>query len=165
MSPRVLVTDGEYRAALACVRSLGRAGYSCFVIGPGKGDLAGASRHCRGSAALTDPGVDFPALLLQCAQGDPPSSPVIGKPGVQTRWLLGDLDQLIRRLTRPRKTFNVSPSFPGRGRAILDFLWDFRPGVHLEVLKASDPRPFLVEDGAWLRVLGGATVSIERESG
>src|SRR5262245_29131169 len=31
VSARVLVTDGEQRAALAVVRSLGRAGYTCLV--------------------------------------------------------------------------------------------------------------------------------------
>jgi len=101
-----------------------------------------------------DAGVDFPALLLQCSRGDPPSEPVTGRPGVRTRWLLGDLDQLLLRMVRSREALKVPRSFPGRGRAILEFLGDFRPGVRLEILKLSDPRPFVTEVGAWLRTLG-----------
>jgi predicted ATP-grasp superfamily ATP-dependent carboligase len=51
----VLVTDGEQRAALAIVRSLGRAGYRVFVCSTRARSLAGASRHCAGSAAVPDP--------------------------------------------------------------------------------------------------------------
>lgn len=100
-----------------------------------------------------DAGVDFPALLLQCARGEVQPEPVVGTPGVKTRWLLGDLDQLLMRLLRSREHLNLPASFPGRGRALLEFLWDFRPKVRLEVLRASDPRPFFLEASAWLRAL------------
>ncbi len=55
MSGEVLVTDGEQRAALAVVRSLGRAGYRPFVCSPSGRSLAGASRYAVGEAALPDP--------------------------------------------------------------------------------------------------------------
>ena len=55
----VLVTDGEQRAALALVRSLGRAGHQVYVCSQRGRSLAGASRYSRGEArvadALTDP--------------------------------------------------------------------------------------------------------------
>lgn len=55
----VLVTDGEQRAALALVRSLGRAGYRVFTCSARGRSIAGASRYCRREAkvadALTDP--------------------------------------------------------------------------------------------------------------
>lgn len=55
----VLVTDGEQRAALAAVRSLGAAGHRVYVCSSRPRSLAGASRHCRAYAtvpdALTDP--------------------------------------------------------------------------------------------------------------
>ncbi len=59
-TPRtVLVTDGEQRAALAVVRSLGRAGYRVCACSSRGRSIAGASRHCRREAkvsdALTDP--------------------------------------------------------------------------------------------------------------
>jgi predicted ATP-grasp superfamily ATP-dependent carboligase len=43
----VLVTDGEHRAALATVRSLGRAGYDVHVAASTRSSLAGASRATR----------------------------------------------------------------------------------------------------------------------
>jgi len=53
---RVLVTDGNNRAALAITRSLGRAGYTVFVAGEGKSTLAGASSYCKQRFAYSDPG-------------------------------------------------------------------------------------------------------------
>jgi predicted ATP-grasp superfamily ATP-dependent carboligase len=40
----VIVTDGEQRAALAVVRSLGAAGYRCIVTSSSRGSIAGGSR-------------------------------------------------------------------------------------------------------------------------
>lgn len=53
--PAVLVTDGDQRAALAVVRSLGAAGYPVYVCAPRRRSLAGASRHTRAEALVTDP--------------------------------------------------------------------------------------------------------------
>jgi predicted ATP-grasp superfamily ATP-dependent carboligase len=54
-APAVLVTDGDQRAALAVVRSLGMAGYHPFVCSTSGRSLAGASRFCGGEAAVLDP--------------------------------------------------------------------------------------------------------------
>ncbi|MDQ6828963.1 MAG: ATP-grasp domain-containing protein [Gemmatimonadota bacterium] len=51
----VLVTDGEHRAALAIVRSLGRAGHRVYVGSASPSPLAGASRFARGTLLLPDP--------------------------------------------------------------------------------------------------------------
>lgn len=51
---RILVTDGEQRAALALVRSLGRAGHVVFVCSARRRPLAGASRFARGEALVAD---------------------------------------------------------------------------------------------------------------
>jgi predicted ATP-grasp superfamily ATP-dependent carboligase len=53
--PRILVTDGDQRSALAAVRSLGRAGHSVYVAAPRTSSLAGSSRYTRASAVLPDP--------------------------------------------------------------------------------------------------------------
>lgn len=42
----VIVTDGEERAALAVVRSLGAAGYRCVVTASSPASIAGGSRFC-----------------------------------------------------------------------------------------------------------------------
>jgi predicted ATP-grasp superfamily ATP-dependent carboligase len=52
VKPPVLVLDGHTTQALACVRSLGRAGYPVYVAGVRRWPLAAASRHCRGSRRL-----------------------------------------------------------------------------------------------------------------
>jgi predicted ATP-grasp superfamily ATP-dependent carboligase len=52
---RVLVTDGDSRAALAIVRSLGRAGHTVCVAASRRLSLAGASRHARHRDVVADP--------------------------------------------------------------------------------------------------------------
>ncbi len=59
----VLVTDGEQRAALAVVRSLGAAGHRVYVCGARARSLAAASRYCTASAALPDALTDPAAFL------------------------------------------------------------------------------------------------------
>ena len=54
MTPTVLVTDGEQRATLAVVRSLGRAGYRLVVASTRGQSLAGASRYAGGEIAAGD---------------------------------------------------------------------------------------------------------------
>lgn len=51
----VLVTDGEERAALAVVRSLGRAGYRVYVCAARDRSLAAASRFCHDAAQTPSP--------------------------------------------------------------------------------------------------------------
>jgi predicted ATP-grasp superfamily ATP-dependent carboligase len=55
MTKTVLVTDGEQRAALAIVRSLGRAGYEVYVCSVRAASIAGASRYSSGSYKVSDP--------------------------------------------------------------------------------------------------------------
>jgi predicted ATP-grasp superfamily ATP-dependent carboligase len=50
----VLVTDGQERAALAVVRSLGRAGHQVSVCSPSGRSLAGASRYCAADIQVPD---------------------------------------------------------------------------------------------------------------
>lgn len=56
---RILVTDGGERACLACVRSLGAAGWTVHVVAGRRGSLAAASRHAAAEhvapSALADP--------------------------------------------------------------------------------------------------------------
>jgi predicted ATP-grasp superfamily ATP-dependent carboligase len=54
----VLVTDGDERAALATVRSLGRAGYRVYTCAARAHSLAGASRYCHGAGQTPDPLLD-----------------------------------------------------------------------------------------------------------
>ena len=51
----VLVTDGEQRAGLAVVRSLGRAGYAPIVVSREERSLGGASRYAAAAIRVPDP--------------------------------------------------------------------------------------------------------------
>ncbi len=67
MTGPVLVTDGEQRATLAVVRSLGRAGRTVLVGAGRRHSLAGASRYAAETLVLPDPLADaagFRAALL-----------------------------------------------------------------------------------------------------
>lgn len=50
----VIVTDGEQRAALAVVRSLGAAGYRCIVTSSSRPSIAGGSRFVERTVAVPD---------------------------------------------------------------------------------------------------------------
>jgi predicted ATP-grasp superfamily ATP-dependent carboligase len=52
---RILVTDGEQRAALALVRSLGHAGHQMYVCSARRRPLAGASRYAKAEVQVADP--------------------------------------------------------------------------------------------------------------
>ena len=52
---RVIVTDAEQRAALAVVRSLGRAGHVVMAVGHKSNALAKASRHASASETVANP--------------------------------------------------------------------------------------------------------------
>ncbi|MBN1602859.1 MAG: ATP-grasp domain-containing protein [Chitinispirillaceae bacterium] len=55
----VLVLDGETRAALAVVRSLGRAGLKVIVASEDKRSLAGSSKYCDHTVCNPSPAVDI----------------------------------------------------------------------------------------------------------
>jgi predicted ATP-grasp superfamily ATP-dependent carboligase len=65
---KVLVTDGEQRAALATVRSLGLAGYEVHVCASRKASLAGASRYCVASHRVAQPLSDPTAFVTDVAR-------------------------------------------------------------------------------------------------
>lgn len=88
-----------------------------------------------------DAGVDFPVLLVGLARGEvlPAVEP---RPGVRTRWLLGDLDHLLISLRRRevrRLTKRSVASLLG------DFVRSFFDGSRTEVWRRDDPRPFFRE--------------------
>src|SRR3954469_9527549 len=64
----VLITDGEERAALACVRSLGAAGFDVVVASPRKRSLAGSSRFARATVVLPSALVDPGAFLANLSE-------------------------------------------------------------------------------------------------
>ena len=102
-----------------------------------------------------DAGVDFPRLLLDCALGTTPDPVTAYRTGIRSRWWWGDVDHLLSRVRRSSRALNLPPGDPSRLGAVARFLILWRPGDRNEVLRLSDPRPFLRESRAWFRNLHG----------
>jgi predicted ATP-grasp superfamily ATP-dependent carboligase len=100
-----------------------------------------------------DAGVDFPALLLAAAEGEPVTPVVEYRSGVRSRWWWGDVDHLIARLRRSRDVLALPPDAPSRWRAVRDFLTVHRGVDREEILRRDDPRPFIRETRQWFRNL------------
>ena len=113
-----------------------------------------------------DAGVDFPRLLLDeaLASGDAGrpsrSTGPVSRPGprvtdytvgIRSRWEWGDVDHLLARLRCSDEELALPPGSPGRLRAVLDFLAGLGPGSRNEILRISDPRPFIRESLDWVR--------------
>jgi predicted ATP-grasp superfamily ATP-dependent carboligase len=65
---RILVTDGENRAALAIVRALGRAGHTVVVGGRRAPCLAQTSRYCQERVVYPDPAREEEAFVRRLAE-------------------------------------------------------------------------------------------------
>jgi len=96
-----------------------------------------------------DSGVDFPLLLARIAAGETPA-PVKHRVGVRSRWLLGDLDVLIKVLTQPRESLNLPVNFPSRGKLLWEFLQFWRKDQRDEIWQGDDRKPGWFELKKWL---------------
>ena len=105
-----------------------------------------------------DAGVDFPRELLDVflngrSSAGEAASRSSYELGVRSRWLWGDVDHLLWILRAPHGYRRRTPSLPSRLGALGSFLLPWTPGQRLEVLRISDPRPFLRESLEWFRSL------------
>lgn len=97
-----------------------------------------------------DAGVDFPRLLVEAASGLCPRPVTDYQTGIRSRWLLGDLDHLLLRLTRSRHNLSLPNRAPGRLQTVVDFLKSFGPGSKNEVVRMNDLKPAVREAMSWL---------------
>jgi predicted ATP-grasp superfamily ATP-dependent carboligase len=98
-----------------------------------------------------DAGLNFPYLLYQMAHGIQVVRPLDGyRVGTKSRWLLGDFDHLLMRLTKSNRELSLSPSAPSRWRCLLDFMKVYQRDLHYEVERWNDPGPAWVEYRNWL---------------
>lgn len=100
-----------------------------------------------------DAGMNFPVLLYRLATGEDVPAQIDYKVGVKSRWLLGDLDHLLIRLTRPSGQNGLGSDGVSRLRACRDFLKLYEPGMHYEVCRRGDPRPWWHECKSYVRQL------------
>ena len=91
-----------------------------------------------------DAGVDFPRLLLECAENCPPVPPPSYAAGVRSRWFWGTIDHLLARRREPH-------AGPPVRSIIGDLLAFWKRNDREEVLRLDDPRPFVRETLQWLR--------------
>lgn len=92
-----------------------------------------------------DAGVDFPWILYALCQSMPVQPIADYAVGVRSRWLLGDVDNLITQL-RHRA---CCPTWRHRLRAIGAFMRSF--GARPDVMRWSDMGPFMIELSDWIR--------------
>jgi predicted ATP-grasp superfamily ATP-dependent carboligase len=85
-------------------------------------------------------GVDFPLLIWQWATGQQVHPVLTYRPGVRTRWLIGDLRWLWNNLKLAGRPDTVSAP-----RAMWTFLWEFARTRHYDYIDHHDIKPALTE--------------------
>jgi predicted ATP-grasp superfamily ATP-dependent carboligase len=100
-----------------------------------------------------DAGMNFPLLYYRLAIGENAPAQFDYKPGVRSRWLLGDLDQLLIRWTHPAGKNGMSGPQPSKLRASLDFMKFYEPDLHYEIFRFEDPAPGWFEAKVYVRAL------------
>ena len=98
-----------------------------------------------------DAGVDFPRLLMARALGEKVYGPSEYKLGIRSKWEWGEVDYVLARLRRTDADLSLPAGSPSRLRAVLRALVPWLPGDRLEVLRVSDPAPFLRETLRYFR--------------
>jgi predicted ATP-grasp superfamily ATP-dependent carboligase len=97
-----------------------------------------------------DAGVDFPALLVACVQGQTPAPVPRYRVGLRCRWGWGDVDYLYLRA----KLRSPQESALGAFCRALGEVISWSPGRDRgEILRWRDPRPFAVETLRRLHIL------------
>jgi hypothetical protein len=76
--------------------------------------------------------------------------------GTKSRWLLGDLDHLLLRLTKSNSELHLDPHTLSRSRCLAEFFKLFQHDLHYEVESLSDPGPAFVEYRDWFSHLVGS---------
>lgn len=101
-----------------------------------------------------DAGVDFPRILVD-SLAQPRSTPLLQyRAGVRTRWLWGDIDALMLRLSRPSGQLDLPPGAPSKlGYSAAFARSFFDPSTRLEIERLDDLGPALYEGRDWLASL------------
>lgn len=106
-----------------------------------------------------DAGVNFPVHAVHLWLGQPVPVQTSYQEGVRSRWLLGDVDHVLARLTRRGPMPPGSPSVPV---LLVDFCRFFRRDTRYEVESWRDPGPSLHEIAAYVADLFRAVTASRR---
>jgi predicted ATP-grasp superfamily ATP-dependent carboligase len=101
-----------------------------------------------------DAGINFPYHLLNMAMGKTEIVPENAyRVGVRSRWLLGDLDQLLMRLTRKKSSLNLPPGAPSTFQSLLSFCRLFETDLFYEIEQWDDLGPSRFEILHYLKLV------------
>ena len=104
-----------------------------------------------------DAGLNFPYLFYQVMNGMPVAVPNNAyRIGTKSRWLLGDLDHLLLRLTKSNTELHLDAQAVSRGRCLAEFFKLLQPDLHYEVESLTDLAPALMEYRNWFSHLTGS---------
>ena len=104
-----------------------------------------------------DAGLNFPHLLYQAMNGVPVAVPNNAyRIGTKSRWLIGDLDHLLLRLTKSNVDLRLDAHAVSRGRCVADFFKLFQHDLHYEVESLTDPGPAFMEYRNWFSHFAGS---------
>ncbi len=100
-----------------------------------------------------DAGMNFPLLLFRLATGEDVPTQFDYKVGVKSRWLLGDLDHLLIRLTHRTGGNGLVDDGVSRLRACRNFLKFYERNTRYEVFRWEDRGPGWRECKTYIRDL------------
>jgi predicted ATP-grasp superfamily ATP-dependent carboligase len=95
-----------------------------------------------------DSGVDFPDMLVRLALGEDVRPVTDYRTGVRCRWWWGNVDHVW--LSVRERCERADDGRRTAGEGIGSLLCPWLPGDRFEVLRLSDPRPFMRETRGWL---------------
>lgn len=100
-----------------------------------------------------DAGVNFPLHLLNMSMGGCATIPENAyRVGVKSRWLLGDLDQLLMRMRKSDRALNLPPDAPSRFETLMSFCRFFERNTFYEVERIDDLGPSRFEVMRYLKL-------------
>ena len=92
-----------------------------------------------------DCGMDFPSYLLQIAEGRTVSASDNYTLGIRSRWLWGEIDLLLMYMLKSSGSLKLPAGHKSRFRSIIEILSPYVAKQRLEVLRLSDPMPWVFE--------------------
>jgi len=98
-----------------------------------------------------DSGVNFPEILAETLTKESIAPITHYKIGVKARWFWGDVDALLIRFLKTNKKQNLADGANPRFIYLLNFLKFWEPGLHYDVMRWNDLRPWFYESYQWVR--------------
>jgi predicted ATP-grasp superfamily ATP-dependent carboligase len=154
----VPLDHGLVEKSYALVKALGWQGVAMAEYKvdrrDGQAKLMEVNGRFWGSLQLAiDAGMNFPLLLYRLAMEDDVKPQFEYKAGIKSRWLLGDLDHLLIRLTHARGPDGSPGPAGSRLKACLNFMRFWERNLRYEVWRWEDPDPGWFEIKTYLRDL------------